>query len=181
MVNHAPAAKTSRLFEAAPMFYFILRQVIGSFGDHGIRSSSENVLSFFRQIFLCRFYCIYEPAAAMGPAASRYQGLFLRESVIGLITIRYSSPSVICSSSVPKPKPTTTTASDSLHAWYVSTYRTDISIDVIGFVPLWVNIKGTNICFSTSVKRHLFPPKRRIRRNRPFTGFNRNPVPDLQW
>ena len=49
MVNHAPATKTSRLFEAAPMFYFILRQVIGSFGDHGIRSSSENMLSFFRE------------------------------------------------------------------------------------------------------------------------------------
>ena len=32
------------------MFYFILRQDIGSLGDHGIRSSNENVLSFFLEI-----------------------------------------------------------------------------------------------------------------------------------
>lgn len=33
-------------------FYFTLRQDIGNSGDHGIRSSSENVLSFFCKTLL---------------------------------------------------------------------------------------------------------------------------------
>ena len=31
---------------------------------------------FFRQIFLCCFYCVYKSTAAVGPTASGCQGLF---------------------------------------------------------------------------------------------------------